>query len=202
VAVVESEADATSYVYQGGRCRTAACDFGEGFGSDGDATELLDEDIELRPADAVEAEQTLANAQAADLGETFDLAPGLTVVVQDMSVGGDSGGPWLAVSARIENRTTDELSVPAMAIICDGSADDGGWQIDSTLSLYDTLPSGSFAEGTAHLLVPDDGRYGEPRIECAGLAVVMISTWTASTSHRYAVVGIPADVLAELNTSN
>ena len=199
---IESGADADTYVYQGGRWRTAECDFGQDFGSDGDATELLDEDIELRPADEVKAEQILANAQTADLGETFELAPGLTVVVQDMSVGGDSGGPWVAVSARIENRTTDELSVPAMAITCNGSPDEGGWEADSTLPLYDTLPSGSFAEGTAHLLLPNDGRYGEPRIECAGPAVVKISTWTMAAGDRDAVVEIPADVLAELNTSN
>lgn len=199
---MESAADATEYVYQGGRWRTTDCDFGDDFGSsDDDAAELLDEDVELRPADEVEAEEILANAQDADLGEPFELAPGLSVLVTAMEVGGDSGGPWLALSARVENRTTDELSVPAMAILCDGSSEEGSWQADSTLALWDSLPSGSFLEGTVHLLLPNDGRYGEPRVECADPAVVRISTWTMSGGDQDAVLQIPADVLEALNAA-
>ena len=133
---------------------------------------MLDDGVELRPADEVEAEAILASAQTAELGEPFELAAGLTIAVTAMEVRGDDAGPWLAVTARVENRTTDELSVPAMAILCDGSAEEGGWQADSTLALYDSLPSGSFLEGVVHLLLPYDGRYGEPRVECADPAVV------------------------------
>ena len=86
-----------------------------------------------------------------------------------------------------------------MAILCDGSAGEGGWQAGSTLALYDSLPSGSFLEGVVHLLLPYDGRYGEPRVECADPAVVKISTWVASAGDRDAVVEIPADLVAALN---
>ena len=198
---MDSESEATAYEYQGGRWRTTECDFGDDFwGSDDEeAGELLDDGVELRPADEVEAEAILANAQTAELGEPFELAAGLTIAVTAMEVRGDDAGPWLAVTARVENRTTDELSVPAMAILCDGSAEEGGWQADSTLALYDSLPSGSFLEGVVHLLLPHDGRYGEPRAECAEPAVVKISTWVASTGDRDAVVEIPADLVAAFN---
>ena len=198
---MDSESEATAYEYQGGRWRTTECDFGDDFwGSDDEeAGELLDDGVELRPADEVEAEAILANAQTAELGEPFELAAGLTIAVTAMEVRGDDAGPWLAVTARVENRTTDELSVPAMAILCDGSAGEGGWQAGSTLALYDSLPSGSFLEGVVHLLLPYDGRYGEPRVECADPAVVKISTWVASAGDRDAVVEIPADLVAALN---
>ena len=198
---MDSESEATAYEYQGGRWRTNECDFGDDFwGSDDEeAGELLDDGVELRPADEVEAEAILANAQTGELGEPFELAAGLTIAVTAMEVGGDDAGPWLAVTARVENRTTDELSVPAMAILCDGSAEEGGWQAGSTLALYDSLPSGSFLEGVVHLLLPYDGRYGEPRAECAEPAVVKISTWVASTGDRDAVVEIPAELVAALN---
>lgn len=197
---MDSESEATAYEYQGGRWRTTECDFGDDFwGDDEEASELLDDGVELRPADEVEAEEILANAQTAELGEPFELAAGLTIAVTAMEVRGDDAGPWLAVTARVENRTADELSVPGMAILCDGSAEEGGWQAGSTLALYDSLPSGSFLEGVVHLLLPYDGRYGEPRVACADPAVVKISAWVASAGDRDAVVEVPADLVAALN---
>lgn len=160
---------------------------------------------DLRPADEVIAEEEASASMDGEIGEDIDLGEGLTVTVQAMRAGGDDLGPWLEVDVRAENRGEEELTNPELAIVCDGGAETGGWQADSTFDLGDELPAGSFHEGTVHLLLPEDGRYGEPVPECGSPAYVRISPYATvvvdGQEPPAADVEIPVDILEQLNSA-
>jgi hypothetical protein len=160
----------------------------------------------LRSADEVIADDQAEAAVDATLGELVEFANGQTMTVADMRLGGDDGGPWLEVDARIENPSEDDQRTPVYAIICAGSPDPGEYQADSTLYQLEELPSGSFREGTIHLLLPGDGRFGEPTPECAGPAVVRATVEVLNDEglvEANPTVDVPIDdaLLAELNAA-
>lgn len=165
-------------------CSLAAC------GSDDETTTP---NTALPPAESVREEERSEGSVA--LGELVDTGYGVRAGVLAFSVGGDDGGPWLVAETRVEG-LDEGGSVPNMGIVCAGGTELGGWQADSTLQLATDVPAGSFDEGSVHLLLPGDGRYGEPIPECAGPAFVEIDTIDGP-----AVVEVPATVLAELNAA-
>ena len=136
---------------------------------------------DLRSAGEVLAERAAAAAKDVTLGQTVSLAPKVTVVVTRMTLGGDDLGPWLSVSVRAENRSGDSVTNPVLAIYCKGESEGGGWQADSTYSLGDELPSGSFAQGDVNLLLPKDGRTGEAVPACVLPATVRVTDGSTVT---------------------
>lgn len=131
----------------------------------------------LADADAVRSEQARGSTELA-FGEGGDVG-GLTVTVEGVSMGGDDGGPWLVADVTVENRTDADVQGLAMAIVCAGSDEEGGWQAGSTLDLNAVFPAQTADSGTVHLLVPGDGRFGEPRPVCEPPAAIVAQPWTA-----------------------
>jgi hypothetical protein len=129
----------------------------------------------LRPAGEVSAEEEATEAKDVAVGETVTLDKGVTVKVTNMSVGGDDLGPWLTVGVHAENKSGESTTNPEVAIHCKGEPEAGGWQADSTYSLGDELPAGSFAEGSINLLLPEDSRTGEPTPACDEPATVRVT---------------------------
>lgn len=115
--------------------------------------------------------------------------------VSGFDVGGDDGGPWLATTVRVENATEASAGFPSFELACAGSVEQAGLQAGSVSSGGKPVPGGSFVAGDLLLLIPGDGRFGEPVPECAGPAFVRAGTGQGSQWE------VPADVLAELNAA-
>jgi len=133
-----------------------------------------DDASSLRPADEILGERAEDNSENVAVGARIE-ADGVAIVVSDMQVGGDDFGPWLEVTVRAENHGEDTYN-PNLAIVCDGAAEEGGWQADSTYDLNGELPKDSFNEGVVYLLLPEDPRTQEPVPECEGPAFVRVAT--------------------------
>jgi hypothetical protein len=156
----------------------------------------------LKNADDVEASQEAAAAQEVDLGKFGDLSDDTRVSVTAMKVGGDDLGPWLEVSIRFENAAKVDAAVPVTGIVCKGSAEPGENQAGSTLDSGDPVPAGSFKEGVLNLLVPGEGRTGEPVPVCDGPAFVQVTGEDPETSADKVVrVPVADEVLAQLQAA-
>jgi hypothetical protein len=127
---------------------------------------------ELRPAESVRSEEAMA-------GEHHEMGSGTevgdaTITLSNPAVDGDDFGPWLEVTVRIENHSDETLAPFEFGILCSGSDEEGGAQAEGTLPWAAEIPAGTFDEGTVHLLLPSDGRYGEPRPDCVTPAVIEV----------------------------
>lgn len=162
------------------------------------------ETTKLKPADQVESERNKEknkNNDQAQLGEKIDLGSGLSIIVSDPKIGGDDLGPWIDVQARAENSGKEDANNPTLSIICEGNTEEGSWQIDSTYSLMDSLPSGSFNEGRVNLLAPSDGRYGEPVPACKSPALIRVTKSSIIVDDSSVAIDIPLpdDLIQQLN---
>ena len=176
------------YLFEDGDWKTTDCetldDTGESssgieFDSEG-STELSvgDETAntvggELRSANDALAEEAVQGEQGS-FGSAVELN-GVSITVNPPNVSGDDDGPWLEVPVRVENRLTEAISWMVLEMYCSGNPESGSWQWESTLDLSSSIPSGTFAEGTVNLLLPGDGRYGEPIPECIAPAHIVAS---------------------------
>lgn len=133
-----------------------------GCGGD-ESPDASEENTALAPAD--EATDG-SGADEVELRDFADLGTGMRVRVDSPTVGGDDGGPWLTVSVRVENSDDEAAAVPDVALRCGDAEEGGGYQADSTLSLGEEIPAGSFMEGTLNLLLPGDSRTGKPVPAC------------------------------------
>jgi len=152
-------------------------------------------DDELRPAEEARADAAADASTAAEVGESFDFGV-LTVTIQSFKANGDDTGPWLEAAVRVENASGEESMVPEFGLVCAGSDEVGGWQADSTLSMGESLPPKSFEEGMFSLLIPGDGRYGDPVPECATPAVVQVTSYVGGVDPVR--VPVPDDVIMSL----
>lgn len=156
-------------------------------GSEGTAEPNLD----LQPAGSVLVME--ASPQASPLGQMLDIDSSSRFTVTEIRVGGDDYGPWLEVDVRGEAAKDAGFLPYAIAIRCTSSAETGGWQADSTVSPGQEIPKGAYLEGTFNLLLPGDGRYGEPVPECTPPAFIEVGS---SPSGWFA---IPAQLVDQLN---
>lgn len=134
----------------------------------------------ISPADLQPADQVIGGRiDQYQLGDTAEFGNGLTISLDAPTVSGDDMGPWIEIVSRIENRNpTIDAQYPNVAIVCSGSTEEGGYQIGSTVLFGDPVPAGSFLDSRLHLLLPGDGRYGEPIPTCTTPAVVRVSLLT------------------------
>lgn len=137
----------------------------------------------------------------ANLGDTAEFGNGLSITFDAPFVGGDDLGPWIEIATRFDNRNTDiDAQYPNVGIVCVGSTDEGGYQAGSTRLFGDPVPAGSFLEGKLHLLLPGDGRYGEPVPPCTTPAVIRVSLLTYSDDDTAVVdFALPNAVIDEIN---
>ena len=89
--------------------------------------------------------------------------------------------------------------MPNIGIVCMGSTEMGGYQAESTVSLSDTLPGGSYRQGTLNLLLPPDSRTGTPVPACATPAYVQAIPYVSGSSTKPVGVQIPEATVASLN---
>jgi hypothetical protein len=157
-------------------------------------------DSSLKNADRVQQSQAAAAANIVQIGEFGDLPGNGRVEVTAMKVGGDDLGPWLEATMRVENASKETASVPDTGIVCTGSTQQGGYQVDSTMRLSDEIPAGSYKEGVLNLIVPGDSRTGQPATPCAAPAFVQI-TGLDNQSLKTGTVRVPiaGELLAQLN---
>jgi hypothetical protein len=153
----------------------------------------------LAPAESVEAGRQAANAQIVTFGEPGKLPDNVYVIFSAPTVGGDDLGPWLVTPVRVENRGSVDQSMPNMGIVCMGSTDMGGYQAGSTVKLTDTLPAGSYREGTLNLLLPHDSRTGTPVPSCATPAYVQAIPLVTDSTTKPVRVQVPDATIASLN---
>jgi hypothetical protein len=125
---------------------------------------------------------------ARPVGYPADLGQAVSASVKSFDTGGDGRGPWLEVAVHAENGGKAETSNPSATVMCHGSPDQGGRRASSVYNLNAPLPPGTFADGTVHLLLPDDGRTDEPVPACAAPAVGRLS---GPIGGKKAVVAIP-----------
>jgi hypothetical protein len=169
-------------------------------GSDGDSG--VDEaDGGLRDAEDARSEELVEGTTGA-FGEVIEL-DGTTVLVSGAVVSGDDGGPWLAAEVRIENPSETNIQFVDVGIVCAGNDETGGWQAGSTLDLNAGIPAGTFDEGTVNLLLPGDGRFGEPIPDCATPAALRITPVPdpMTGTEVPAVVQLPDELVARLNAA-
>jgi hypothetical protein len=150
--------------------------------------------------DLVPAGEKAAQNAAEDvtpLGELVEVDAQTRFTVTGFKVNSsDSLGPWIEASVRGE-ANDDAGAIPfEIASLCASSTETGGWQADSTVSLGQEIPAGSFLEGFISLLLPEDGRYGEPIKPCEEPALVKVSS-----SEKTVWFAIPSDVVAEINSA-
>jgi hypothetical protein len=154
----------------------------------------------LKPSESVEAERQAANAQIVTFGQPGKLPDDVYVIFNTpLTVGGDDLGPWLVTPVRVENRGSADQSMPNIGIVCMGSTEMGGYQAGSTAKLTDTLPTGSYRQGTLNLLLPHDSRTGTPVPSCGTPAYVQAIPLVTDTSTKPVRVQIPDATVASLN---
>jgi hypothetical protein len=154
----------------------------------------------LVPAESVEAELEAKNAQVVAFGQAGKLADDVYVIFNaPLTVGGDDLGPWLVTPVRVENRGKADQSMPNIGIVCMGSTEVGGYQAGSTMSLTDTLPAGSYREGSLNLLLPKDSRTGTAVPARATPAYVQAIPLVTDSSTKPVRVAIPDATVASLN---
>ena len=154
----------------------------------------------LAPAESVEAEREAANAQVVTFGQAGKLPDDVYVIFSaPPTAGGDDLGPWLVTPVRVENRGKADQSMPNIGIVCMGSTEMGGYQAESTVSLSDTLPGGSYRQGTLNLLLPPDSRTGTPVPACATPAYVQAIPYVSGSATKPVGVQMPEATVASLN---
>jgi hypothetical protein len=159
--------------------------------------------IELQSADSIRANEAVDGTPA-----TFGTAAILneiSITVTDPAATSDDGGPWLTLNVRAENPTDGELPSPFFEIHCAGNPDGGGFLGDGTFS-GEPLPAKSFDEGTVELLLPGDGRFGEPRPTCTTPATLIALPSNGGVTLQGQQVEriawpIPDAIIAELNAT-
>lgn len=127
----------------------------------------------------------------------------VTAVASNPRVGGDESGPWLEVDLRIENPTDEAVQFFNTGMLCSGNDEVSGTVRGGTLEGAAGIPAQSVDEGSEFVLLPGDGRYGDPISPCTTPAVLRIEvigedgfvpdialTWT-----------IPDEIVAELNAA-
>lgn len=124
----------------------------------------------LRSADSIRANEAVGGTPAT-FGTIATLA-GVAITASDPVANSDESGPWLTVTVHAENPTDGDLPSPFFAVHCAGVPDGGGFLASSTFS-SDGLPAKSFDDGHVDLLLPGDGRFGEPRPTCSTPAVLV-----------------------------
>jgi hypothetical protein len=147
-----------------------------------------------------------ANESAADERATFGQPAGmgeLQVTASDPIADGDADGPFLTVTVRAENSTTQEQQAPLFELHCSGNPAAGAWLNGSAYVQQGLVPAGSLSEGTVSLLVPGDDHQGAPRPACATPATVVARILRVDDNGQQAdlevVWDVPDDVVANLN---
>jgi hypothetical protein len=208
------------FVYEDGAWRTTDCDAasgGDGAAGTGEASSGADaaagEEMstiddagqppetvggELRSSDAVLADEAVQGVSG-QFGSPVALE-GVGVTVSSPAVGTDDVGPWLEVDVRVENRRTESLSLVAVELFCAGNPEGGGWQYESTFDPMETVPSGSYSEGTMRLLLPGDDQMRGTRPTCEKPARIVVSPWPSSWDDLgSAVFEVDPSLIDELN---
>jgi len=170
-----------------------------GCGGDDEDPKSDQANTSLNSADDVEASQNAATAF--EVGEFADLPGGARLAVTSLKVGGDDLGPWLETSIRFENSTDEAQSIPGSAgVLCAGASENGGSQIDGTVSLGDEVPAGSFKEGVLNLLTSGDGRTGEPVPHCGTPAFVQFEVEDPETYEPvYVQWPVPDEMIEQMD---
>ena len=149
---------------------------------------------ELRSADEVLAEQAASQSIQGTVGEPLQLREGLVVIVSSIAPVRDGGGtPVVQTQLRIENTGAD-TTTPRFSVVCAGSDETGG-ELLGDYNSFDALPSGTFEEGQADLLLPGDDVTGEPVPACNTPAVIRVFD---NESAATADFPIPDEVIQEL----
>lgn len=161
-----------------------------------------DSDEPLRAATDIAESSAAAPSKDAKLGQQIDLGDKVRVTVTAPTVTSDDSA-LLTVTLRVENNSSSEGFTPRAGIVCDGSAEPGGYQADSTLMMQSRMPARSYLDGTYVLILPGDGRGGQPVPECKGPASIVV--WSGSTLvanddelHR-TQIPLSDDLVAQLN---
>jgi hypothetical protein len=152
---------------------------------------------ELRPAEEARAERAVEGEQGA-FGEPVDVGD-VSITLSDPVVGGDQGGPWLQVVVRVENRSDKAVGFVDAHIYCAGNDEGGGWLAGSTFDLLAGIPPETFDDGDLLLLLPGDGRYGEPRPDCSTPAHIVVTPTFDFISDGSAVWKIPDSLVKSMN---
>jgi len=129
----------------------------------------------------------------------------LEITASNPVVESDAGGPWLTLTVRAENRSQADSQAPQFQLRCSGSAAGGAWLPTSTFKQDESVPAGSFHEGTLSLLLPGDERLGTPRRSCATPATVVATHLAFDNNGAGAPVekrvtwAVPDELVAQLN---
>jgi hypothetical protein len=153
-------------------------------------------------ADAEEVRSDELAGEPAEMGaETTD--GHVIAVASNPRVGGDDAGPWMEIDLRIENSTDEAVQFYNTGIVCSGNDEVSGTVIGGTLDGIGGLPPQSFDEGSQFVLLPGDGRYGEPIPPCQAPAVLRIEVigedgFVPDVALTWA---IPDEIIAEMNAA-
>jgi hypothetical protein len=156
------------------------------------ATVEDDDDGELQDASSIRAQRAVA-------GDTFEIGEVATfrdvsLSINEVTIGGDDGGPWVAADTTVENRSERDATIPNLSIYCAGNEEPGGWQAFSTLSLGEVLPARSVDSGVVNLLAPGDERFGDGRPFCDTPAVIRVTNFGVNFA-------LPDSIVDELNNT-
>jgi hypothetical protein len=101
----------------------------------------------------------------AQLGRPADLGDGLSITVSHPRIAHDATGPWIEVDVVAENAGSGRAtSAPGVQLVCSGLSDGGGNLDGQSYPTGGPLPPGSSTRGTARLVLPGDGRFGDPQL--------------------------------------
>lgn len=137
-------------------------------------------------------------------GEPVDLGNGVTITVSEPSVAHDREHPWVEVDVRATNAAGGPATTaPGVQLVCSGLSKGGGNLTTESYPAGQPLAAGAEATGTAQLVIPGDGGYGDPQ-RCLFPAYVRIDATTAAgepVQRRYdvseALVSSINDLVAE-----
>jgi len=129
----------------------------------------------------------------------------LEITASNPVIESDAKGPWLSVTVRAENRSQVDSPSPQFQLRCSGSAAGGAWLPTSTFKQDESVPAGSFHEGTLQLVLPGDDRVGSPRPSCTAPATMVATHLTFDTAGAGAPVqkrvtwDLPDELVDQLN---
>lgn len=154
---------------------------------------------QLKNADDVEATRSAESSKTVNFGDFADVDGFGRVSITSATVGGDDLGPWLEAKVRLENTTKDDASGPDVGLFCKGDSESGSYQADSTLTLGDEIPAGSYKEGTLNLLPYSYKRTFEDDTPCATPAFIRLTPSVYEEGAELPQVAVPDALIDEMN---
>ena len=136
---------------------------------------------------------------AGEFGTAIDLGGGLSVTIGDPRVEHDDEHPWVEVPVEAVLAASAPGTVaPAVELVCSGLTEGGGNLDGESYRAGAPIAPGGTVKGTAQLVLPGDGGFGDPS-QCLDPAYVRVEATDSDGTVVLRRLDVPSSLVAEIN---